>query len=240
MCCSTTCSEPRVNFVGRDSDFATELGIVADAARARGGRPYVIPIGGSTPVGALGYVACGQELLAQAAELGVVVDAVVHCSGSGGTQAGLLNGLHGSSIPVIGISCAAPSREIEATVLALANATAEKLGSAVRFKPDSVEVIDDYVGPGYGVPTPEMLEALELCARLEGLLLDPVYTGKAMAGLIGLVRRGRFKPTHTISVRTHRRRAGSVRLRGCVGGVMRHRPIGAAATVARAARQDTT
>jgi L-cysteate sulfo-lyase len=187
-----------VNFVGPDSEFPTELEIVAEAVRARGGRPYVIPIGGSTPIGALGYVACGQELLEQAAALGMIVDAVVHCSGSGGTQAGLLNGLAGSAIPVIGVSCAAPAAEIEATVLALANATAAKLGSAVRFSPADVEVVDDFIGPGYGVPTPDMLEALDLCARLEGLLLDPVYTGKAMAGLIGLVRAGRFKPTDTV------------------------------------------
>jgi len=187
-----------LNFVGRDSDFPTELENMAEAVRARGGRPYVIPIGGSTPVGALGYVACGQELLQQAAALPVVVDAVVHCSGSGGTQAGLLNGLAGSGVPVIGVSCAAPAPEIEAMVLALANATAEKLGGGTRFTPADVEVVDGYVGPGYGVPTPEMLEALEMCARLEGLLLDPVYTGKAMAGLIGLVRGGRFKPSETV------------------------------------------
>jgi L-cysteate sulfo-lyase len=186
-----------LNFVGRDIDFPTELEIVAEAVRARGGRPYVIPIGGSTPVGALGYVACGQELLQQAAAQGVVVDAVVHCSGSGGTQAGLLNGLAGSSIPVIGVSCADPRAEIEAAVLALANATAAKLGGG-KFSAADVEVVDEYIGPAYGVPSRDTLEAIELCARLEGLLLDPVYTGKAMAGLIGLVRGGRFTPAQTV------------------------------------------
>jgi L-cysteate sulfo-lyase len=187
-----------LNFVGRDADFPTELEIVAHAVRERGRHPYVIPIGGSTAVGALGYVACGQELLRQAADLGVAIDAVVHCSGSGGTQAGLLNGLAGSGVPVIGVSCAAPATEIKATVLALAHATASKLASAARFTPADVEVVDDYIGPDYGVPTPEMLEALDLCARLEGLLLDPVYTGKAMAGLIGMVRGGRFRSTDTV------------------------------------------
>jgi L-cysteate sulfo-lyase len=158
----------------------------------------VIPIGGSTPVGALGYVACGQELLQQAADMGVVVDAVVHCTGSGGTQAGLLNGLAGGGVPVIGVSCSSPSETIAATVLELANATAETCGSATRFTAADVEALDGFIGPGYGAPTPEMLEALEMCARLEGLLLDPVYTGKAMAGLIAMVRGGRFKPTETV------------------------------------------
>jgi L-cysteate sulfo-lyase len=187
-----------LNFVPRDIDWGTELDKVAETVRRGGGRPFVIPIGGSTPTGALGYVACAQELLQQATALSRVIDAVVHCSGSGGTQAGLLVGLRGSGIPVIGISCAAPRAEIAGLVLDLAQRTAAKLGLPADFVGEDVKVVDDYVGPGYGVPTPGMIEAVDLCARLEGLLIDPVYTGKAMAGLIGLVRGGRFKATDSV------------------------------------------
>jgi L-cysteate sulfo-lyase len=187
-----------LNFVPRDIDWTTELEKVADVVRSRGGRPFVIPIGGSTPTGALGYVGCAQEILQQAASQGTVIDAVVHCSGSGGTQSGLLVGLRGSGIPVIGISCAGPEEEIAGLVLDLANRTAAKLGQAADFTRADIEVVDDYVGPGYGIPTPGMIEAVDLCARLEGLLIDPVYTGKAMSGLIGLIRERRFEPDDTV------------------------------------------
>jgi L-cysteate sulfo-lyase len=187
-----------LNFVPRDIDWATELEKVAEVVRRRGGKPFVIPIGGSTPTGALGYVGCAQEILQQAAAMGTVVDAVIHCSGSGGTQSGLLVGLRGSGIPVIGISCAGSKEEIGGLVLDLVNRAAAKLGHPPDFTPEQIEVVDDYVGAGYGVPTPGMIEAVDLCARLEGLLIDPVYTGKAMSGLIGLVRSGRFEPTDTV------------------------------------------
>ena len=187
-----------LNFVPRDIDWTTELEKVADHVRSRGGKPFVIPIGGSTPTGALGYVGCAQEILQQAASQGTVIDAVVHCSGSGGTQSGLLVGLRGSGIPVIGISCAGPEEEIARLVLDLANRTAAKLGQAADFTRGDIEVVDDYVGPGYGIPTPGMIEAVELCARLEGLLIDPVYTGKAMSGLIGLIRERRFESDDTV------------------------------------------
>jgi L-cysteate sulfo-lyase len=187
-----------LNFVPRDIDWATELEKVAEMVRQRGGKPFVIPIGGSTPTGALGYVGCAQEILQQAAALGTIVDAVVHCSGSGGTQSGLLVGLRGSGISVTGISCAGSQEEIAGLVLDLANRTAAKLGHPADFTRKEIEVIDDYVGAGYGVPTPGMIEAVDLCARLEGLLIDPVYTGKAMSGLIGLVRSGRFTSTDTV------------------------------------------
>jgi L-cysteate sulfo-lyase len=187
-----------LNFVGRDIDWTTELEKVAEVVRQRGGRPHIVPLGGSTPTGALGYVACGQELLQQAEAAGRPIDAVVHCSGSGGTQAGLLVGLQGSGVPVIGVSCAHDSDTIAGLVLDLANRTLAKLGRAGSFRRQEIEVLDGYVGPGYGVPTPGMLEALDLCARLEGLVLDPVYTGKAMAGLIDQVRRGRFRPDQTV------------------------------------------
>jgi L-cysteate sulfo-lyase len=190
----------KTHIVGKDIDWTDELEHVAEGVRARGGKPFVIPIGGSTPTGALGYVACGHELMEQAAALGQVIDSVVHCTGSGGTQAGLLLGLRGvaGDVPVIGISVAEKRDEITDKVVDLAGRTAARLGLSDRFDRHDVEILDDYVGSGYGIPTPGMLEAVELCARLEGLLLDPVYIGKTMAGLIDLVRRGRFKPSDTV------------------------------------------
>ena len=157
-----------------------------------------MPIGGSTPTGALGYVACAQEILRQAAEREIAIDAIVHCTGSGATQAGLLVGLAGEGDDVAvdgGISVAETRDVIEARVHELAAETAAKLGAAPVPR-ERVEVLDGYVGPGYGLPTEGMREALELCARLEGLVLDPVYSGKAMAGLIDLRPPGpRSRPT---------------------------------------------
>lgn len=183
-----------LHFVSGDSIPAIELERVAEDIRERGGRPFVMPIGGSTATGALGYVGCAEELVRQSSDSSLTVDAIVHCTGSGATQAGLLVGLAvlGHQTPVVGISSAEPSDVIEARVHELCGETATKLGASAAIKREQVEVLDGYVGPGYGLPTEAMREAMDLCARLEALLLDPVYTGKAMAGLIDLVRTGRF------------------------------------------------
>ena len=188
-----------LHLVERSADLADELERIADAQRAAGRRPFVIPVGGSTPVGALGYVAAGRELLAQAEAAGRPIDAIVHASGSGGTQAGLLATTRtlAPEVRVIGISVSAPADALAATVAELAGRTAGMLGLA-RPPDAGVEVLDDYIGADYGQPTAGMREALALCARLEGLFLDPVYSGKAMAGLIDLVRRGRFEPGETV------------------------------------------
>jgi D-cysteine desulfhydrase len=169
---------------------------VAAEVEAGGGRPYVIPGGGSSPLGALGYAACAAEILAQAFDQGVRLDHVVCASGSAGTHAGLLAGFAAASarLPVIGVSVRRPRGPQSAVVLALARATAELAESAAAVEEGDVEVLDGYVGPGYSLPTEGMVEAVRLLARLEGMLLDPVYTGKAMAGLVDLVRRGRFRP----------------------------------------------
>src|SRR5882757_6919544 len=171
-----------LHFVSGDSTPAIELERVAEDVRERGGRPFVMPIGGSTATGALGYVGCAEELVRQSRDSGVMIDAIVHCTGSGATQAGLLVGLAGIGyqIPVVGISCAEPSDVIEARVHDLCSETAAKLGSSAVIEREQVEVLDGYVGPGYGLPTEAMRDAIDLCARLEALLLDPVYTGKAM------------------------------------------------------------
>ncbi len=182
------------------TDMNAELGLVGDRLRAAGETPYLIPGGGSNPVGALGYVVAAQEIVAQANELGLRIDRVVHASGSTGTQAGLVTGFEGSNshIPVLGISVRAPRDKQEENVRRLARQTWELLGIAGDFPDAAVEANSDYVGAGYGIPTDGMIEAVQLLARHEGILLDPVYSGKGFAGLIDLIRRGHFKPGENI------------------------------------------
>lgn len=183
----------RIVPAGTNVDGAMEA--VADELRAAGKRPYVIPGGGSNPTGAVGYAAVAFEIEAQANELGLRLDAILHATGSSGTQAGLIVGLvgHANPTPVLGVCVSRPAGVQEAQVRRLAAATAEHLGIRGAFPDDRVEATSDYVGQGYGLPTEGMREAVALLARHEGVLLDPVYSGKAMAGLIDLVRKGQWK-----------------------------------------------
>jgi L-cysteate sulfo-lyase len=164
----------------------------AESLRGEGRRPYAILVGGSNAVGALGYVECARELSAQAHKMGLVIDAVVHASASHGTQAGLAVGLAVAEgeARLLGVDVSGSSQRARATIEHIAAATCERLRSPPRFA--EIEVDDRFVGEGYGIPTPEGLTAIRLLARLEGLLLDPVYTGKAMAGLVAMIREGRF------------------------------------------------
>jgi len=168
---------------------------LAGSLRARGRKPYIIPGGGSNPIGALGYVTCALELIDQANGIGLDIDVLVHATGSAGTQAGLVAGLEGarSLIPVLGVGVRAPRQPQEERVHALAAQTAELLGVAGAVARESVVANCDYVGAGYGIPTPEMIDAVTLVARTEGILLDPVYSGKAMAGLVDLIGKGQFR-----------------------------------------------
>jgi L-cysteate sulfo-lyase len=177
------------------TDMNAAMAQLADELRAQGRKPYIIPGGGSNPIGALGYVVCALELTDQFNHLGLDVDCVVHATGSAGTQAGLVAGFEGtrSQVPVLGIGVRAPQEAQEASVFNLAVKTAELLGVSGAVSRESVRANCDYVGGGYGVPTSGMVEAVEMLARLEGILLDPVYSGKGMAGLIDLCRKGHFK-----------------------------------------------
>ena len=170
------------------------LAEVAEEVRGRGGRPYVIPGGGSNAVGALGYADCARELVVQADALGLRIDRIVTATGSAGTHAGLVAGLAviGADIPVHGFGVRAPKDRQEANVHALAVETAALLGAADRVRREMTVADCDYVGEGYGIADAGVFEALRLAARTEGLLLDPVYTGKAMKGLIDYARKGRW------------------------------------------------
>lgn len=167
----------------------------AESLRARGHTPYVIPGGGSNAIGALGYVSCAEELLWQSSQLRLRIDHIVHATGSAGTQAGLIAGLTAthSGIPLLGISVRAPREKQEHNVWRLAQQTRELLGVPGELPREAVVANSDYVGEGYGLPTEGMLEALQLLAQHEGILLDPVYSGKGMAGLIDLIRKGHFR-----------------------------------------------
>lgn len=155
---------------------------------------YAIPVGGSNALGALGYVACAEEILGQTFDLGLPLNHIVCASGSAGTHAGLLVGLIGNNaqIPLTGINVSRRRTEQEEVVRALAEATAGLLGLSAPVPRNAVRALDEWVGPGYSLPTDAMVEAVHLLAKHESVLLDPVYTGKAMAGLIDLVQRREF------------------------------------------------
>ncbi len=164
-----------------------------------GETPYLIPGGGSNPVGALGYASVALELLNQANEMNLKIDRIVHATGSAGTQAGLVAGLVAlnAAIPVLGIGVRLPKDRQEANVHKLAEATSKLIGGP-SIPREAVEANCDYVGDGYGIPTKGMAEAVMLLARNEGIFLDPVYSGKGMAGLIDLVRKKTFANSENI------------------------------------------
>lgn len=167
-----------------------------EAAWAAGRRPYLIPYGGSNATGAAAYAAAFDEYLAQA----IPSDWIVVASSSGGTQAGLVVGARraGWGGRILGISIDAPAAGLQARVAALAGEVSEKIGPRLPFLPEEILVNDAYLGAGYGVLGEPEREAILLFARQEGLLLDPVYTGRAAAGLIDLIRKGFFKPGETV------------------------------------------
>ncbi|WP_163851967.1 D-cysteine desulfhydrase [Pseudooceanicola aestuarii] len=186
--------------VAANTDMVAACEAAADALRAKGKQPYIIPGGGSNAVGALGYANCALELLGQANDMGLKIDRLVTATGSAGTQAGLITGLRAlnAGIPLLGIGVRAPREKQEANVFALAQATAEKLGCSGVVAREDVVANTDYVGEGYGIPNAGTIEAIEMFARTEGLLLDPVYSGKGAAGLIDLVRKNAFDGAENI------------------------------------------
>ena len=167
------------------------IAALADELRARGRRPYIVPYGVSNPLGAVGYASTLVEIAHQCDALGFAPQAIVHCSGSGGTQAGLV-AAH-QCLPhtrIVGIDIDAEPERVRADVVAYAEAATAHLDQP--FDPADVEVVAGHAGPAYGVPHQATVEAIKLGAALEGLVLDPVYSGKGLAGLIALIRSGQW------------------------------------------------
>ena len=187
-----------VRYVASRDERNQMMTAVADELRAAGRRPFIVSLGASTATGAMGFA----KGVAEVAASGVKPTVILHSSSSGGTQAGLIAGcaLVGVRARVIGISADDPAASLSETVDKLLDEMAAKLGAKrdTIAADGSIEVDDSQVGGGYGVPTPASTEAMEIVARREGILLDPVYTAKAMAGLIARVRSGAFNSSDTI------------------------------------------
>ncbi|HCX87032.1 MAG TPA: D-cysteine desulfhydrase [Gammaproteobacteria bacterium] len=180
---------------GSGLDMNAEMEAVAEEFREQGRKVYTIPGGGSNSTGALGYANCALELVAQANDRDLVIDHIVHATGSTGTQAGLVTGLKAlnAQIPVYGISVRAAKEAQEENVFKLAEATADRIGCEGIVSQADVVANSDYVGEGYGLPTEAGIDAIQMFAKLEGILLDPVYSSKGAAGMIDLIRKDHFK-----------------------------------------------
>ena len=179
-------------------DTFTQADAVVEAVTA--GRPsLVLPAGGSDTLGSLGYVAATVEWYEQGRQAGVTFDRVVMAVSTGGTYAGTLTGFKrtGSRATALGVCVHADVESTRAPIPALLASTAEELGLG-RVADDQIELTDEFLGEGYGIPTKEMVEAIALFARTEALLLDPVYSGKAAAGLIVLIQRGELGPDQRV------------------------------------------
>ena len=184
-----------IHEVANGSDMTKEMEDLSDQLREQGSNPYIITGGGSNPIGALGYVDCVIELITQAKSKDITFDSIIMATGSAGTQAGLVVGskITKSNIPVLGIGVNAPKEAQEEKVFKLASDLSDFMGLPSLVSRDDVVANCDYVGDGYGIPTPEMNKALLQLARLEGLLFDPVYSGKGLAGMIDLIGKGYFE-----------------------------------------------
>jgi len=173
------------------NDYANNL---MSSLQAKGQQPYFIPMGGSNEIGSLGYIQCAQEIVTQIKEQNLKLDHIVLATGSAGTQAGLLAGLiiADVNIPVLGICVSRSAEEQTQIVTELLERTLTLIGLDPKLSKNRVFANGNYYGKGYGIPTNEMIEAVRLCAQYEGLILDPVYTGKGMSGMIDLCRKEFF------------------------------------------------
>lgn len=195
-------------FCGQEeySEIYQRIEVDGRELRKQGIEIYPIPLGGSSPIGALGYVrAMMEELVPQCRTAGFRPDAIVLAAGSGGTMAGVMLGLTmagWSDAQVMGYSVIGDSAGLQAEVANIFNSTAQILQEEVRLEPGQVLMDDSQIGKGYGIATPGCLEALELFARNEGLLLDSVYTAKAAAGMVADIRRGKWAHGKIVYIHT--------------------------------------
>ena len=187
-----------VVYVPAREDRAPMMLDVAERLRREGRRPFVIPIGASTPLGALGFVLAVAELVDQTG----APDVIVHSTSSGGTQAGLVAGCRmlGLATRVVGISADDSSASLQSQVRAIISGIGDllDLDPVELSRGTAIEVDDRFVGEGYGIPTDESREAMQLAARTEAIFLDPTYTAKAMAGLVAYVRQQKFKDNQKV------------------------------------------
>jgi D-cysteine desulfhydrase len=185
----------KIEVVAAGSDMGSAMEKVADDLAKEGRRGYIIPGGGSNAIGATGYVSCAQEIQTQLFEKGLNIDRLCVASGSAGTHAGLLTGFLGCNmnIPIVGIGVSRDPEDQDPLVHKVAVETAARVGVNQEIPRDAVVTFGDYWRPKYSVPNQKMVEAVNIMAKTEGILLDPVYTGKAMAGMIDLCRKGYFK-----------------------------------------------
>jgi 1-aminocyclopropane-1-carboxylate deaminase/D-cysteine desulfhydrase-like pyridoxal-dependent ACC family enzyme len=189
-----------VRLVAGKAERRAAMARIGDELRANGETPYVVPTGGSVPLGAAAYVAATLELARQLHDVGEAPRRLYVATGSQGTQSGLVVGrrAYSMSYEVRGVAVEYPRDELVASCVELANGTADLLGLAACFDAADVSIDDGFVGEAYGKPTAGGLEAIRLLARTEAVVLDPVYSGKAMAGLIAHVRAGAFDPDESV------------------------------------------
>jgi D-cysteine desulfhydrase family pyridoxal phosphate-dependent enzyme len=173
---------------------------VAEEFKSKGRHPYVIPIGGASPIGCLGYILAADEIKEQLNSMEIYPDFMIHASSSGGTLAGLEIGrrLFGLDVPVVTMTVYRPGQELAKRVVREAEKTIAHLGLNLTLRPSDLTIYDQYIGPGYGIVTEEIVRTIQLFARTEGIMLDPVYSAKAAWGLIDLIGRGVYQQNQTV------------------------------------------
>lgn len=190
----------KIHRLADDTDSLEYSSNLMTQLKNQGLKPYFIPVGGSNEIGSLGYVQCAREIAQQIALQAIKPDHIVLATGSAGTQAGLIAGLilEDLHIPVLGICVSRPAKQQVELVTQLLEKTLTLLGFDKSLAQGKVFANDEYYGIGYGVTTDATIEAINLCAQFEGLILDPVYTGKGMSGMIDLCRKGFFAKESTL------------------------------------------
>lgn len=194
-------ADVRLDPAGFDIGFRPSWETALESVKERGGKPYPIPAGASDhPLGGLGFARWAQEVQEQEQELGVFFDTVVVCSVTGSTQAGMVVGFASQSRPrrVLGIDGSATVQQTHDQITRIAQRTADAIGLSRELRSDEIILLDGWHAGCYGIPDTRTLEAIRLCARLEGMLTDPVYEGKSMAALIDLIGTGEIAPGSTV------------------------------------------
>ena len=192
--------DTKLYYFDKGTNMNREMGRLADQLRSTGARPYIIPGGASNPLGSMGYVNCALELIHQANANNMKIDTIITATGSSGTQSGLVTALKiiESPVKVLGIGTNVGTTHQQNKILTLSREIMNFLDANILIQQEDIRVNCDYIGTGYGDPTDKCLEAIKMVAKLEGIFLDPTYTGKAMAGLIDLIRKGVYTKDQTI------------------------------------------